>query len=83
MPSIFSAWDSRIPRPKRTMNFAKYPHHPLTFGPSPIQPLRRLGDTLVSTGWIQPNQTRQVAAVAAHLGGVPALNAYSLLFRNG
>jgi 1-aminocyclopropane-1-carboxylate deaminase len=88
-------------------NFARYN---LTFGPSPIQPLRRLSahlggdvelyakredcnsglafggnktrkleylipeaisqgcDTLVSIGGIQSNQTRQVAAVAAHLG---------------
>ncbi len=88
----------------------KYPKHTLTFGPSPIQPLKRLSahlggkvelyakredcnsglafggnktrkleylipealaqgcDTLVSIGGIQSNQTRQVAAVAAHLG---------------
>ncbi len=92
------------------MNLQKFPRHPLTFGPSPIQPLRRLSahlggevelyakredcnsglafggnktrkleylvpealaqgcDTLVSIGGIQSNQTRQVAAVAAHLG---------------
>lgn len=92
------------------MNLAKFPRHPLTFGPSPIQPLARLSahlggdvqlyakredcnsglafggnktrkleylipealaggyDTLVSIGGIQSNQTRQVAAVAAHLG---------------
>ena len=92
------------------MNFAKFPRHPLTFGPTPIQPLQRLSahlggkvdlyakredcnsglafggnktrkleylipealaqgcDTLVSIGGIQSNQTRQVAAVAAHLG---------------
>jgi len=83
---------------------------PLLFGPSPLQPLRRLGehlggrveiwakrddcnsglafggnktrkleylaadalaqgcDTLVSIGGVQSNHTRQVAAVAAHLG---------------
>jgi 1-aminocyclopropane-1-carboxylate deaminase len=83
---------------------------PLTFGPSPVQPLRRLSDhlggavelwakredcnsglahggnkvrkleylaadalaqgcdTLVSIGGVQSNHTRQVAAVAAHLG---------------
>jgi 1-aminocyclopropane-1-carboxylate deaminase len=92
------------------MNLEKFPRHLLTFGPTPIQPLKRLGahlggkvelyakredcnsglafggnktrkleylipealaqgcDTLVSIGGIQSNQTRQVAAVAAHLG---------------
>jgi 1-aminocyclopropane-1-carboxylate deaminase len=92
------------------MNLQKFSRHPLTFGPTPIQPLRRLSahlggkvelyakredcnsglafggnktrkleylipealaqgcDTLVSIGGIQSNQTRQVAAVAAHLG---------------
>jgi 1-aminocyclopropane-1-carboxylate deaminase len=92
------------------MNLQRFPRHPLTFGPSPIHPLRRLSqhlggkvelwakredcnsglafggnktrkleylipealqggyDTLVSIGGIQSNQTRQVAAVAAHLG---------------
>jgi 1-aminocyclopropane-1-carboxylate deaminase len=92
------------------MNLKKFPRHSLTFGPTPIQPLRRLSqhlggkvelyakredcnsglafggnktrkleylipealaqgcDTLVSIGGIQSNQTRQVAAVAAHLG---------------
>ena len=88
----------------------KFPRHPLTFGPTPIQPLKRLSahlggkvalyakredcnsglafggnktrkleylvpealaqgcDTLVTIGGIQSNHTRQVAAVAAHLG---------------
>lgn len=92
------------------MNLEKFPRYPLTFGPSPITPLKRLSehlggdvelyakredcnsglafggnktrkleylipealeqgcDTLVSIGGIQSNQTRQVAAVAAHLG---------------
>ena len=92
------------------MNLQRFPRHSLTFGPTPIQPLRRLSaqlggsvelyakredcnsglsfggnktrkleylipealsqgcDTLVSIGGIQSNQTRQVAAVAAHLG---------------
>jgi len=92
------------------MNLHRFPRHPLTFGPTPIQHLKRLGahlggevelyakredcnsglafggnktrkleylipealaqgcDTLVSIGGIQSNQTRQVAAVAAHLG---------------
>ena len=92
------------------MNLEKFPRHPLTFGPTPIHALKRLGahlggkvelyakredcnsglafggnktrkleylipealaqgcDTLVSIGGIQSNQTRQVAAVAAHLG---------------
>jgi 1-aminocyclopropane-1-carboxylate deaminase len=92
------------------MNLQRFPRHPLTFGPSPIQHLKRLSahlggevelyakredcnsglafggnktrkleylipealaqgcDTLVSIGGIQSNQTRQVAAVAAHLG---------------
>ena len=92
------------------MNLQRFPRHPLTFGPTPIQPLARLSahlggqvelyakredcnsglafggnktrkleylipealaqgcDTLVSIGGIQSNQTRQVAAVAAHLG---------------
>jgi 1-aminocyclopropane-1-carboxylate deaminase len=92
------------------MNLQRFPRHPLTFGPSPIHPLKRLSahlggavelyakredcnsglafggnklrkleylvpealaqgcDTLVSIGGIQSNHTRQVAAVAAHLG---------------
>jgi len=92
------------------MNLDRHERYPLTFGPTPIQPLRRLSahlggkvelyakredcnsglafggnktrkleylipealrqgcDTLVSIGGIQSNQTRQVAAVAAHLG---------------
>lgn len=92
------------------MNLARFPRYPLTFGPTPIQPLKRLSahlgdkvalyakredcnsglafggnktrkleylipealaqgcDTLVSIGGVQSNQTRQVAAVAAHLG---------------
>lgn len=92
------------------MNLHQFPRHALTFGPTPIQPLKRLSahlggkvdlfakredcnsglafggnktrkleylipealaqgcDTLVSIGGIQSNQTRQVAAVAAHLG---------------
>ncbi|MDX5630495.1 MULTISPECIES: 1-aminocyclopropane-1-carboxylate deaminase [unclassified Brenneria] len=92
------------------MNLEKFSRYPLTFGPSPITPMKRLSeylggdveiyakredcnsglafggnktrkleylipealeqgcDTLVSIGGIQSNQTRQVAAVAAHLG---------------
>jgi len=92
------------------MDLQRFPRYPLTFGPTPVQPLRRLSehlggkvelyakredcnsglafggnktrkleylipealaqgcDTLVSIGGIQSNQTRQVAAVAAHLG---------------
>jgi len=92
------------------VNLKRFARHPLTFGPTPIQPLQRLSahlggkvqlyakredcnsglafggnktrkleylipealaqgcDTLVSIGGIQSNQTRQVAAVAAHLG---------------
>jgi 1-aminocyclopropane-1-carboxylate deaminase len=92
------------------MNLGRFPRHLLTFGPTPIQHLKRLSahlggnvqlyakredcnsglafggnktrkleylipealaqgcDTLVSIGGIQSNQTRQVAAVAAHLG---------------
>ncbi|WP_439125177.1 MAG: 1-aminocyclopropane-1-carboxylate deaminase [Pseudomonas rhizophila] len=92
------------------MNLNRFERYPLTFGPSPITPLKRLSehlggkvqlyakredcnsglafggnktrkleylipealeqgcDTLVSIGGIQSNQTRQVAAVAAHLG---------------
>ena len=91
------------------MKLAEFARHPLTFGPSPIHPLRRLtghlggaqiwakredvssglafggnkirkleyivpdvlasgADTLVSIGGYQSNHTRQVAAVAAHLG---------------
>lgn len=92
------------------MNLAKHARYPLTFGPTPVQPLKRLSahlggkvelwakrddcnsglafggnkirkleylvpqalaegcDTLVSIGGIQSNHTRQVAAVAAHLG---------------
>lgn len=89
---------------------AEFPRHKLTFGPTPIQPLKRLSVALggkvelyakredvnsglafggnktrkleylvpqalqggythlVSIGGVQSNQTRQVAAVAAHLG---------------
>ena len=91
------------------MRLADIPRYPLTFGPSPLQHLRRLSehlggaqvwakredvnsglafggnkirkleyivpdvlasgaDTLVSIGGYQSNHTRQVAAVAAHLG---------------
>ena len=91
------------------MRLHEIPRHPLTFGPSPLQHLRRLSDhlggaqvwakredvnsglafggnkirkleyivpdvlasgadTLVSIGGYQSNHTRQVAAVAAHLG---------------
>src|SRR5688572_1040450 len=92
------------------MNLNRFERYPLTFGPSPITPLKRLSkhlggkvelyakredcnsglafggnktrkleylipeainqrcDTLVSIGGIQSNHTRQVAAVAAHLG---------------
>ena len=91
------------------MPIADFPRHLLTFGPSPVHPLKRLSshlggaqvwakredvssglafggnkvrkleyivpdvlasgaDTLVSIGGYQSNHTRQVAAVAAHLG---------------
>ena len=91
------------------MSLADFARYPLTFGPSPVHPLRRLSehlggaqvwakredvssglayggnktrkleyivpdvlasgaDTLVSIGGYQSNHTRQVAAVAAHLG---------------
>src|SRR5687767_3156775 len=92
------------------MNLHRFPRYPLTFGPTPIQPLKRLSehlggkveifakrddcnsglafggnktrkleylvpeaiaqgcDTLVTIGGIQSNHTRQVAAVAAHIG---------------
>ncbi|MET0703374.1 MAG: 1-aminocyclopropane-1-carboxylate deaminase [Mycobacterium sp.] len=91
------------------MAIEDFQRYPLTFGPSPIHPLRRLSqylggaeiwakredvnsglayggnktrkleyfipeameqgaDTLVSIGGVQSNHTRQVAAVAAHLG---------------
>ena len=92
------------------MNLNRFPRYPLTFGPTPIQPLKRLSehlggkveilakrddvnsglafggnktrkleylvpdaiaqgcDTLVTIGGIQSNHTRQVAAVAAHIG---------------
>ena len=91
------------------MRLESFARHPLTFGPSPVHPLRRLSehlggaqvwakredcnsglafggnktrkleyivpdvlasgaDTLVSIGGYQSNHTRQVAAVAAHLG---------------
>lgn len=91
------------------MKLHEFPRHLLTFGPSPVHPLRRLSkhlggaeiwakredcnsglafggnkvrklefivpdilaagaDTLVSIGGYQSNHTRQVAAVAAHLG---------------
>jgi len=92
------------------MSLQCHERYPLTFGPTPIHPLKRLSahlggqvelyakredcnsglafggnktrkleylipealkqgcDTLVSIGGVQSNQTRQVAAVAAHLG---------------
>lgn len=92
------------------MKLDQFKRYPLTFGPTPIHPLKRLSehlggkvelyakredcnsglafggnktrkleylipealeqgcDTLVSIGGVQSNQTRQVAAVAAHLG---------------
>ena len=91
------------------MSIDDFPRYPLTFGPSPLQHLKRLtqhlggaqvwakredvssglayggnkvrkleyivpdvlasgADTLVSIGGYQSNHTRQVAAVAAHLG---------------
>ena len=92
------------------IDLTRFPRYPLTFGPTPIQPLKRLSahlggkvhlyakredcnsglafggnktrkleylvpealaqgcDTLVTIGGIQSNHTRQVAAVAAHLG---------------
>lgn len=91
------------------MAIEDFQRYPLTFGPSPVHPLRRLSqhlggpeiwakredvnaglayggnktrkleyfipealdqgaDTLVSIGGVQSNHTRQVAAVAAHLG---------------
>jgi 1-aminocyclopropane-1-carboxylate deaminase len=91
------------------MPLSDFPRHPLTFGPSPVHPMKRLSehlggpqiwakredcnaglayggnktrkleylvpdalaqgaDTLVSIGGYQSNHTRQVAAVAAHLG---------------
>lgn len=91
------------------MALSDFPRYPLTFGPSPVHPMKRLSehlggpqiwakredcnaglayggnktrkmeyivpdvlesgaDTLVSIGGYQSNHTRQVAAVAAHLG---------------
>ncbi|KWX23848.1 1-aminocyclopropane-1-carboxylate deaminase [Mycolicibacterium wolinskyi] len=91
------------------MTIEDFERYPLTFGPSPVHPLRRLSahlggaaiwakredvnsglayggnktrkleylipdalaqgaDTLVSIGGVQSNHTRQVAAVAAHVG---------------
>ena len=63
------------------MNLQKFARHPLTFGPSPITPLNRLSAHLGGKVHLYAkredcnsglafgvNQTRQVAAVAAHLG---------------
>ena len=96
-------------RQSSAMSLADFARYPLTFGPSPVHPLKRLtehlggaqvwakredvssglayggnktrkleyivpdvlasgADTLVSIGGYQSNHTRQVAAVAAHLG---------------
>ena len=44
------------------IDLSPFERYPLTFGPTPIEPLPRL---------------------SAHLGGVPAINAYSYLYRNG
>ena len=73
MPSFFAAISVYAPglQPRKTsmstplqypLQLQKFAKHPLTFGPSPIQPLKRLSEDL---------------------GGVPALNAHSFLFRNG
>ena len=63
------------------MNLQKFARHPLAFGPSPITPLNRLSAHLGGKVHLYAkredcnsglafggNQTRQVAAVAAHLG---------------
>ena len=63
------------------MNLQKFARHPLTFGPSPITPPNRLSAHLGGKVHLYAkredchsglafggNQTRQVAAVAAHLG---------------
>jgi 1-aminocyclopropane-1-carboxylate deaminase len=102
--------DPYMSRKAAAVNLKQFPRYSLTFGPTAIQPLKRLSahlggrvdlyakredcnsglafggnktrkleylipealaqgcDTLVSIGGYQSNQTRQVAAVAAHLG---------------
>jgi 1-aminocyclopropane-1-carboxylate deaminase len=102
--------DPYVSRKAAAVNLKQFPRYSLTFGPTAIQPLKRLSahlggqvdlyakredcnsglafggnktrkleylipealaqgcDTLVSIGGYQSNQTRQVAAVAAHLG---------------
>ena len=45
MPSLFAsfeAWVATLQPREKTMNLQKFPRYPLTFGPSPIQPLKRL-----------------------------------------
>src|SRR5471030_1934436 len=47
MPVFFASFDAWIPTPTPTqgavpMNLKKFPRHQLTFGPTPIQPLKRL-----------------------------------------
>ena len=109
MPQFCLVWGVSD-RQDCNVDLKRFPRYSLTFGPTPIHPLKRLSqhlggrvqlfakredcnsglafggnktrkleylvpealsqrcDTLVSIGGIQSNQTRQVAAVAAHLG---------------
>src|SRR3954471_9228213 len=108
--ALVAATTERPALQELTLKLRQFERYKLTFGPTPIEPLRRLSahlggkvelyakredcnsglafggnktrkleylipealeggyDTLVSIGGIQSNQTRQVAAVAAHLG---------------
>ena len=45
MPSLFASFDAWIPVPTlgaAHMNLKKFARYPLTFGPTPIQPMKRL-----------------------------------------
>src|SRR5450830_1165323 len=83
MPSLFASFDAWpiLTLGVAHMNLKKFARYPLTFGPTPIQPLKRLSAHLggkvdlymkredCNSGLaFGGNKTRQVAAVAAHLG---------------
>ncbi len=78
------------------MSLTDFPRYPLLFGPSPVHPLERLSAHLGGPAiWAKRedcnsglafggNKTRKLGrdstVLYAHLGGQPALNAYSGLF---
>ena len=66
------------------MNLQRFPRYPLTFGPSPLHKHWRRSDSAHARKECSPTRLRgQLRVLYAHLGGVPARNAYSFIFRNG